>query len=80
MPVNTSVYVPGGVAADVEMFAFTEPLPPVMTFPGIKLAVAPGGKPETEMVTFPVKPLRGETPTEKPVVPPAETDCELGLM
>lgn len=57
-----------------------EPEPLVMTLLGEKLAEAPEGRPLTDKVTFPVKPLRGDIVTEYTASVPAVTDCEFGLM
>lgn len=55
--VMVSVYVPVGVIDAVETVSVELPEPE--TDMGLKLAVAPAGKPLTLRFTVPVKPLRG---------------------
>jgi hypothetical protein len=57
VPVIVRVYVPVGVVVAVETVSVE--CPEVETDAGLKLAVAPVGKPLTLRFTVPVKPLRG---------------------
>ena len=62
VPVMVSVYVPAGVLYAVVTLRVEVCAPLVMTTVfGVKVPVAPEGKPDTLMVTFPVKPLVGVT-------------------
>ena len=56
-----SEYVPAGVAQLVEAVSVEEPEP--LTEAGLKLAIAPLGKPLTLKLTVPVNPLSGFTLT-----------------
>lgn len=62
------------------MMTFSEPEPPVTTLLGEKPAVAPGGSPPTDIVTFPEKPLSGEMLTAYVALAPALSDCDVGLI
>ena len=57
----------------------TVPLAGGITGFGLKLAVAPGGRPEADSVTEELKPLIEETVTVTLVEPLAVTDSEVGL-
>ena len=57
VPVIVRGYVPVGVVVAVETVSVEFPEPE--TDAGLKLAVAPAGKPLTPRLTVPVKPLRG---------------------
>lgn len=57
VPVIVSGYVPDGVVDAVETVSVE--LPEAVINAGLKLAVAPAGKPLTLRFTVPVKPLRG---------------------
>jgi hypothetical protein len=64
MAVMVSVYVPGGVVAEVHRFNLDDPEPPVMDT-GVKLAPTPTGCPVTPSVTVPVNPLAAKADTVK---------------
>jgi hypothetical protein len=57
VPVIVRGYVPVGVVDAVEIVSVE--FPEVVIDAGLKLAVAPAGKPLTLRFTVPVKPLRG---------------------
>src|SRR5579859_1927733 len=59
VPVMVSVYVPAGVELLVETLSVDVPAPLIEA--GLKLAVAPEGKPLTPNNTLPLKPLRALT-------------------
>jgi hypothetical protein len=59
VPVIVSVEVPAGV--DGEAVIVSELVPEPVTDVGVKVAVAPGGKPLTEKVTVPLKPFKAVT-------------------
>ena len=58
-PMIVRVYVPVGVVVAVEIVSVE--LPDVETDEGLKLAVAPVGKPFTLRLTVPVKPFSAPT-------------------
>jgi hypothetical protein len=59
VPVIVSVEVPAGV--DREVAILSELLPEPLIDMGVKVAVAPVGKPLTEKVTVPLKPFKAVT-------------------
>jgi hypothetical protein len=62
VPVMVSVYVPVGVEAEVLTCKVELPEPPLIE-DGLKLPVAPEGKPDTLSATALLKPLLGVTLT-----------------
>jgi len=78
VPVMVSVEVANGVEAVVETIKIEDPEPPLIEA-GLKLAVAPVGKPLTTRDTVPVNPLNGATLAVYVVFAPAFTVCELGV-
>jgi len=59
VPVIVNVYVPIGVLAAVETVSVV--LPALSTDVGLKLPLAPVGRPATLKLTLPLKPLLGVT-------------------
>ena len=79
VPPIVTVYVPAGVELDVAMVRLEVQLGPV-TEGGLKVALAPLGRPDALSETDPLKPLVGVTVTVYAgVFPPAVTLCEFGL-
>jgi len=70
------VYVPVGVVAAVETVRVELPEP--ASDVGLKLAVAPVGKPFTPRLTVPVKPFRALIDAVKVALFPGATVCALG--
>ena len=64
--------MPAGIDVAVPMARLIEPLP--LTVVGVKLAVAPEGKPATLNVTVPVKPLIAAILVKNVAELPAMTD------
>ena len=61
VPVMIRVYVPGKAAREGATVSVEEPEPPLIEL-GLKLPVAPVGKPITLKATLPVNPEIGEIP------------------
>ena len=76
VPVIANGYVPGRVFESV--FTLKVDVPDFKEL-GLKEAVAPEGKPVTDNVTVPVKPVPGATLAVKVVPPPCTTVCVVGL-
>ena len=77
VPVTVSVYVPAGVVVLVLTDIVEEPEP--VTEVGLKLALAPVGKPLTLNATAPVKPPDAVTVAVYEVPAPAVTVCDDGV-
>src|SRR5581483_7248077 len=73
-----TVTVPVAVVLVVAMVSVDDPEPPLMEA-GLKLAVAPEGKPLALSVTVPVYPFTGVTDAVYVVLLPAVTVCEAGV-
>ena len=78
VPLIVSGYVPVGVDDVVVILSVDDPEPPV-TGLGLKLPVAPDGRPATLRVTLPVNPSVGEIVTVKLVPYPGLVVCEVGV-
>jgi len=70
------VYVPAAVEDVVEMFSVQ--VPELLIDEGLQLAGMPAGIPLSTSATAPVNPFDAPTLTEKLVLLPAVTVCELG--
>jgi hypothetical protein len=68
VPVTVIVYVPTGVVADVWMVSVEDW--PEVTDPGLKVAVAPAGRPEAENTTVCGEPEEGAVLTVEVTAPP----------
>ena len=77
-PVMTRVLVPRGVVCGIEIVSVEEP--GTFTDVGLKVGVAPVGKPVTLSATEPVNPVYEEDDTVKLVVSPVATVCVGGVM
>ncbi len=75
--VTVRTWVLTGTVVPVLIVMIVEPAP--ATVHGLKLAEAPAGKPATEKLTVPPKPLREDSESEYAAVPPAGIAMELGL-
>ena len=69
--------MPAAVAAVVEMVKVDDPAEVMVA--GLKLAVAPAGRPAAVRVTVPVKPLRALTVAVNAARLPAVTLCDAGV-
>src|SRR5215813_8879250 len=76
-PVMVRVYVPCGVEVEVLTLSVELPEPPTMEA-GVKLALAPAGKPLTLRLTVSVNPPIGVTVVVYEVPLPACTVCDAG--
>src|SRR5262249_54456169 len=77
VPVIVTVYVPAGVEVDVARVRVELPEPPPIA-PGLKLALAPAGRPLADRFTVSLKPFVGLTVTVVAVLFPAVTVDEPG--
>jgi hypothetical protein len=71
------VYVPAGVVEAVEIVSVEVKLG--VPYAGLRAALAPDGRPETDKRTVSLKPSTGSTETVVLVDSPCTTDPEVGL-
>ena len=77
-PLIVSVELAAGVVPDVVTVSVEVPVLPVMVA-GLKLAVAPVGRPAIVSATLPVRPFTAVLVTVYVTLPPGRTDCVAGV-